>query len=353
VEIEENRVSYVAALRKNRPGDMEGKNVWEEGVGIALRVGRGATARYNRVSHTSYTGIRLLKLGEPGACTIAITENEIEDIEPHPFGSGNGHEHGQGIAGGMFSAGATIEGNQVARVAFGVWLDSSYGGACGASKALVSRNRIEDVRKGIFFERSTRECVAMRNVVLRADVGISLGTREQYAQEQLSGAPHDTCWGGDGEGVFSSAGHRVLHNTVVDAEQGIALGYALAPDVRDNIVSGHGATGIVVTDATLQAHADAGTALGPVDYNLYDVPSGLVGRWLESDCPSLETWQQASGTALDSHSLIGGPKFVSPDTGDFALQPSSPARDAGVDVGVGGACGKPDIGAIELTAPCQ
>jgi hypothetical protein len=66
-----------------------------------------------------------------------------------------------------------------------------------------------------------------------------------------------------------------------------------------------------------------------------------------------------TGAASGGHSVVANPLFVNPAPGDFHLTLASPARDAGIDVGlrtdfdgnqrpIGGAC---DIGFDEFAFP--
>ncbi|MFB5267592.1 right-handed parallel beta-helix repeat-containing protein [Paenibacillus enshidis] len=68
-----------------------------------------------------------------------------------------------------------------------------------------------------------------------------------------------------------------------------------------------------------------------VDYNLYSAPGGssdATWTWKNKEYTGFSSYQK--GTGNDAHSLFADdPKFVNEAGGDFHLQPSSPAIDAG------------------------
>lgn len=67
-----------------------------------------------------------------------------------------------------------------------------------------------------------------------------------------------------------------------------------------------------------------------VDYNLYFAPSGSSkANWIWKNKEYTGFSAYKSGTGNDTHSLFADPKFVNAANGDFHLQSSSPAIDAG------------------------
>ncbi|EHS57084.1 choice-of-anchor Q domain-containing protein, partial [Paenibacillus sp. Aloe-11] len=67
-----------------------------------------------------------------------------------------------------------------------------------------------------------------------------------------------------------------------------------------------------------------------VDYNLYFAPAGSSGvnwTWKNKEYTGFSAYKK--GTGNDAHSLFIDPKFVNAANGDFHLQSSSPAIDAG------------------------
>jgi uncharacterized repeat protein (TIGR02059 family) len=80
-----------------------------------------------------------------------------------------------------------------------------------------------------------------------------------------------------------------------------------------------------------------------IDYNDLYQSSGYIGTIQYTDYSSLANWKTASNQ--DAHSISGNPIFLG--TTDFHLQSSSPAIDAGLDVGLPYSGNAPDIGAFE------
>ncbi len=67
-----------------------------------------------------------------------------------------------------------------------------------------------------------------------------------------------------------------------------------------------------------------------VDYNLYFAPGGSSEAnwtWKNKEYTGFSAYKK--GTGNDAHSLFIDPKFVNAAGGDFHLQSSSPAIDAG------------------------
>ncbi|HIA12061.1 MAG TPA: T9SS type A sorting domain-containing protein [Flavobacteriales bacterium] len=66
--------------------------------------------------------------------------------------------------------------------------------------------------------------------------------------------------------------------------------------------------------------------------NLFYDPSGGVWNWDGITYSDIQSYQAASGQ--DSSSVFSGPQFIDPNNYDFHLLQSSPAIDAGTDVGL-------------------
>jgi hypothetical protein len=92
-----------------------------------------------------------------------------------------------------------------------------------------------------------------------------------------------------------------------------------------------------------------------LDYNLYYESDGPFTCYLDRSYQSWEFALYQSESGKDAHSVLASPQFVDPLNGDFHLQGSSPAIDAGVNTGSGSDCSgtaRPqgigyDIGAYE------
>jgi len=100
--------------------------------------------------------------------------------------------------------------------------------------------------------------------------------------------------------------------------------------------------------ATQTAYAFYYSSAFDIDYNLYHVKS--IGFIFDTNYNSLQSWQSALSD--DYHSLSGDPLF----NPDYSLRGTSPAIDAGVNLGftrdfAGNKVGSsPDIGAYEYTS---
>jgi hypothetical protein len=206
------------------------------------------------------------------------------------------------------------------------------------------------------------------NIVLRYnkidqiyDAGISPQGGGTYTQENIHMYHNliSNCW--YSYEVFTYPG-STLDNVVFDNNTCVGAGNQWSADQRPDTENARhvinwsgGGTVIncsirnnIFKDSTNTAYRFGDEVEFDLDYNLYDVAT--LGVVASSTCTMLEEWQ--SRTSRDSHSLSGGPEFVSPS--DFHLQASSPAIDHGTDVGLtrdydGNPIGDiPDIGAYEV-----
>jgi len=206
------------------------------------------------------------------------------------------HDCGQPVS--VFGVGSLVADNVIER-----------SGAAGLSifgpSAQVRDNRIVDAdSNGIYLSGAASGALLVGNLVVRSDVGISLGN--------LSGA---TFW----------------FNTVVDSGGfGISIGLGSGIDFRNNIVTGSGTWGLNAAD------------------NRFDsITHNLLFQNTSGDCNSC-----TPGAPY----LTSDPLYVNAAADDYSLQASSPAIDAGVDVGAdrngSGAAAfdgaAPDLGHIEV-----
>ncbi|MCP3099717.1 right-handed parallel beta-helix repeat-containing protein [Myxococcus sp. K15C18031901] len=150
---------------------------------------------------------------------------------------------------------------------------------------------------------------------------------------------------GGGIRVDTSNTVKVLHNTVWNMP-GACLtfghgdtGASASLDVRNNIFAGCG----------LGVRAGSGRSGAVVDGNLYFSTSGAARFQLDGSERGFADWRSSSG--LDRRSMEKSPAFVNIDTGDFRLGPTSPARNAGLGVGLTFCGGAPDLGAFESDCP--
>ncbi|MCG3157582.1 MAG: hypothetical protein DKINENOH_04217 [bacterium] len=149
-----------------------------------------------------------------------------------------------------------------------------------------------------------------------------------------------------GEGGKSQANIRLLRNVLYNIRQYYAIKFDDVANVEilhntlSNVsassfrIEGNGLSGAVVRNNLIHqsgAVSIAGPFSGQVDHN----------GWFNAEA---KDWQ---GTGDVSGS---DPRFKNAAQANFELQTSSPARDAGIDLGLPYAGAKPDLGAFELGA---
>jgi hypothetical protein len=128
--------------------------------------------------------------------------------------------------------------------------------------------------------------------------------------------------GGTTSIVMAGSEATIWHNTVVDAqESGIQIVNASGIDLRNNIFVDLGGYAISGSDADFATQ----------DYNLFFATGGGTCSACTAGPASIE---------LD-------PLFVDADAGDYRLSASSPAIDAGIDVGLPFSGNAPDLGYYE------
>jgi len=206
------------------------------------------------------------------------------------------HDNGQPVS--VYGTESLILGNYIAS-------SGGAGLACYGSSPQIRDNRILDIdTDGIFLHAAASGAVLVGNLVVRADVGISLGS--------LTGA---TMW----------------FNTIeASAGTGVSVGQASQIDFRNNIVTGSGTFG-----------------LNAADNRFTSITHNLLFQNASGDCNSC-----TPGAPY----LTADPLYVNPGADDYTLSSTSPAVDAGVAVGEdrnGAGAGEydglgPDLGFIEV-----
>jgi hypothetical protein len=86
--------------------------------------------------------------------------------------------------------------------------------------------------------------------------------------------------------------------------------------------------------ASKSGRMEGGAPTVTMDHNIYYFPSGSKAvKWTfdQKDYSSFEEYVAATGD--DQNSRFADPRFVDPDAHDFHLQPDSPARNGGDDLG--------------------
>jgi Right handed beta helix region len=194
----------------------------------------------------------------------------------------------------------------------------------GGTRILIERNIVHDVDFGIELASehlvgSTSHIIARNNLIyLCHGPGFSIGgydlkrgTTEDTIIVNNTLYKNDTWKTGQGEFLmqFYMRNNVFKNNIVYVGEQGRAL-------------------------ASKSGRMDGGAPTVTLDHNVYYFPSGAKAvKWTfdQKDFSSFEEYVSASGN--DRNSRFADPQFVDPDAHDFHLQPDSPARNGGNDLG--------------------
>lgn len=122
--------------------------------------------------------------------------------------------------------------------------------------------------------------------------------------------------------------NKIINNTVYNA--GTTTGNGI--DVQQSSFNTTVKNNIVYKAATSPINFDPDAVATAVsDYNLfYDEPGDVVGKWNSNTYTTFVAYQAASGQ--DMHSLSLNPLFTNAESGNFTLQDSSPAINAGTTV---------------------
>src|SRR5688572_17262440 len=206
--------------------------------------------------------------------------------------------HDNGQAATIYGVGSLVVGNRI--TGSGATGLAAY----GPSPQIRDNQILDHQNAGIFLHSAADGALLVGNLVARADVGVSFGS--------LSGA---TMW------------FNTVHACV---GFGVSVGQATGVDFRNNIVTGSGTSGVNAADNRFTV----------ITHNLFfENVSGA--------CNSCTPGAPA---------LMSDPEYVEESADDFSLQLTSPAINAGVDVGEdrnGSSAGNfdgsaPDLGCIEV-----
>jgi hypothetical protein len=227
------------------------------------------------------------------------------------------------------------------RSANGIYVD-------GGRDIVVEQNVIHDVNIGMEFAsehagRSTSYVTARNNLVFNATViGLAIGGYDR----RRGNTEHS----------------EIVNNTFYqDDSLRTDNGELLVQfDTRDNVIENN----------IFSANSQALFMVNPyrensgnrIDHNVYFSPGGSshsTWQWKDKTYAGFDAYRKGSGN--DRHSIFADPGFVDPASGNFRLEPSSPAIDAGAFllqagtrdlVGVNRAeNGSIDVGAYEWPAP--
>jgi hypothetical protein len=221
------------------------------------------------------------------------------------------------------------------RSADGIYVD-------GGRDIMVETNIIHDVNIGIELAsehagRSTRSVTARNNLVYDATaIGLAIG-----GYDRRRGSTEDCV---------------IVHNTFYNSAD---VEWLIQFDTRNNMI----ANNVVYAgrDAVFIENPYAENEGNVVDHNLFYSAAGERGvwEWKGVDHGDFAAYREATGN--DRHSIFADPAFIDPASGNFALEESSPAVDAGTFLLMAGALdlggndraagGIPDIGALEFPVP--
>jgi len=206
------------------------------------------------------------------------------------------HDNGEGVT--LAGTGTLIQGNRITN-------SGGTGLSINGPNAQIRDNEIFDSSTyGIYLANAASGFVLVGNLVVRSDVGLQLGVG-------VSGA---TLWFNTVEG---SSGY------------GLSVGLASGLDFRNNIVTGGGSWALNATDARFTV----------ITHNL------LFGN-ASGGC---------NNCTPGAPYLTSDPQYANAGADDYSLGPTSPALNAGVDVGEdrnGASAGNydgaaPDLGYLE------
>jgi Carbohydrate binding module (family 6)/Right handed beta helix region/Protein of unknown function (DUF1565) len=247
--------------------------------------------------------------------------------------SGNGINQATGIQFGA-DTNLLIKNNTIAFVGDGsfgagngIWCDTPAddNNPRGPNGSIVDGNIIHDHGgPGIVIEAWCNNVTVQRNVIYNGFGGI-----------------RSTEYGGPG----MTNDYHVFNNTVYNNQNyGFDMQTGTNAVVRNNIFMNNGSSQIVVTDLAAPTIT--------LSNNLYLAAGTNIGLWncvdpcdYSSANRSFSSWLSVSG---ETNSKNIDPKFVNASAGDFHLQSTSPAIDAGTNVGLPYNGSAPDMGALEF-----
>ena len=222
------------------------------------------------------------------------------------------------------------------RSADGIYVD-------GGRDVVIEGNVVRNVNIGIEMAsehagRATRSIVARNNLVVDSTtIGIAIGGYDRRrGSTEACQIVHNTVVGTDGPALLVQFDTRenLIANNIIQAGPGASFVENPYPENLDNVV----------------------------DHNLYFAPGGSergTWQWKGREYGDFDSWQQGSG--VDAHSRFAEPGFIDATNGDYGLDPSSPAVDAGTMILSAGStdaagdarlqAGSLDLGAYEVAAP--
>lgn len=268
-------------------------------------------------------------------------EDQVFDGGIHMTGVGNSSS-GTVISNNLvYSNGTALQANGQSQGA-GIWMDTVSG-------VTVEDNVVYgNWGPGVFLEKNINSS-AVYNVVYGNGLwGLALGG--YYGPQP--GSANVLVTAGD---RLNSTGNLIANNTIYGGWLGISLGNESNSSdtgqtsnniVRNNIVVGASSSDLYTY---LGGDNDSLQGSGNVyDHNAFGVAASNFIAWRTSNYSLYSAWEAATGNCGStgcSRSLEADPLMVAPATGNFLLQPTSPALAAGVFIPGVSTENPPNIGA--------
>lgn len=245
----------------------------------------------NGVNGNNHNGIRLENVHD-----VVIRNNRIYNV----LNFGSRQMNGAGIM-AYFSDGAIIENNEIFNCGAAVFVKGGDN-----INFRIRYNYVHDNAYGVLvqYTGASGEHRISQNVARANEIGISVRLRAYNV--------------------------RVVNNTVVDNGNGIQVIHWQEPigniEVVNNIVrSNSEAINGGEATAVAQFSLDRNVYVGSLRWSMNGALHTSVGAWRTAlgNCP---------GTGNECASITADPQFQNSGAGDYRLQPSSPARNVGIDV---------------------
>ena len=357
-----------------------GEEVWIDGTGIGGSV-FWAYSETTQISYVKIKGLRFKNWGQTivvdgkgniiEGCEIkdavggiwfspaashtvsdcAATSNHIHDIYTQDWAHGTGvaFEAGDGVV-----RNCTAKRNKTVHCQRG--LGSNVTGTGAVEDCILDANEVRDCKEGIGLLKATGITVRENRVYDCWDAGIYDDGRDctfdgNYI-EHTTGGPNIT---------IGANGITLRRNISVNSTMGIIIESGSDIRIYNNTTYGNNSRGIFIkpgvsgakvkNNISFEPSADyafsaVSSAISELDHNLW-YASGDIAEYDGQGYLDFDTYR--NGTAPhEVHSFSSDPRFLSPEGKDFALQSSSPAIDAGADVGLSYNGHAPDMGAIEF-----
>jgi hypothetical protein len=196
---------------------------------------------------------------------------------------------------------------------------------------------------GIYVDGGTN-IVVERNLIHNVDLGLEVASEHKNKTSSFVTARSNLIYFGNSAGIsiggYAASVGGTDHVTIVnntlyknESQQTGSGEFQIQFHATNNIFKNNivyaGAQALAVNSYTNNTANPA-----DMDYNLYDSPSGATQTtfvWVKKTYNGITAYQTATGK--DPHSNFADPKFVNPTTPDLHVQSTSPAINAGINLG--------------------